>query len=887
MDADVLAKGYEPHDVEKKWYRYWEESGAFAAREVADAPAYSIVIPPPNVTGVLHMGHALNITLQDILCRYRRQRGDNVLWMPGTDHAGIATQNVVERKLAEEGTDRHALGREKFIEAVWEWREKYGSAIINQLKRLGASCDWRRERFTMDSGLSQAVRKVFVQLYEEGLIYRGDYIINWCHRCHTALADLEVEHEDLDGHLYHIRYPYVGQEGGIVVATTRPETMLGDTAVAINPDDERYADLKATAVVLPLMEREIPIIRDSYVDLEFGTGALKVTPAHDPNDFEIGRRHGLPSVKVIGDDGRMTEEAGRFAGQDRFVCREAVVAALREAGLLEKIEPLRHSVGHCYRCKTVVEPNLSTQWFVKVKPLAEKAIQAVETGATTIIPANWTQTYYDWMHNIRDWCISRQIWWGHQIPAWTCEDCGEIMVAMEEPTSCRQCGGRALVRDTDVLDTWFSSALWPFSTMGWPEQTPLLKTFYPTSTLVTGFDILFFWVARMMMMGLHFMGDVPFRDVYVHALVRDEQGKKMSKSKGNVIDPLSVIDTYGTDAFRFTLTAFAAQGRDIKMSEKRVEGYRNFVNKLWNAARFALMHLKQGAALPQEAMRSVPDRWILSRLHRVTQDTASALDEYRFNDAAATLYQFIWHEFCDWYLEVIKPALYGNQGEDRQQATQGVLWRVLHDALILLHPIIPFVTEEIWEKLPGSEGSLMAARFPSDAEAAGEIHEDADAEATMQLVMAVITGIRNIRGEMNIAPSMNLAVTVQTDEGQLASHLAEHRDLVAKLARLTRLTIEPVGPRPKAAATAVIEGATLFVSLEGIIDFNQEAARLKKEIGKIDNELATLDKKLGNEDFLNKAPAAVVDKVKQQHTTFSEKREALETHLARIEALAS
>ena len=887
MDADVLAKGYEPHDVEKKWYRYWEESGAFAAREVADAPAYSIVIPPPNVTGVLHMGHALNITLQDILCRYRRQRGDNVLWMPGTDHAGIATQNVVERKLAEEGTDRHALGREKFIEAVWEWREKYGSAIINQLKRLGASCDWRRERFTMDSGLSQAVRKVFVQLYEEGLIYRGDYIINWCHRCHTALADLEVEHEDLDGHLYHIRYPYVGQEGGIVVATTRPETMLGDTAVAINPDDERYADLKATAVVLPLMEREIPIIRDSYVDLEFGTGALKVTPAHDPNDFEIGRRHGLPSVKVIGDDGRMTEEAGRFAGQDRFVCREAVVAALREAGLLEKIEPLRHSVGHCYRCKTVVEPNLSTQWFVKVKPLAEKAIQAVETGATTIIPANWTQTYYDWMHNIRDWCISRQIWWGHQIPAWTCEDCGEIMVAMEEPTSCRQCGGRALVRDTDVLDTWFSSALWPFSTMGWPEQTPLLKTFYPTSTLVTGFDILFFWVARMMMMGLHFMGDVPFRDVYVHALVRDEQGKKMSKSKGNVIDPLSVIDTYGTDAFRFTLTAFAAQGRDIKMSEKRVEGYRNFVNKLWNAARFALMHLKQGAALPQEAMRSVPDRWILSRLHRVTRDTASALDEYRFNDAAATLYQFIWHEFCDWYLEVIKPALYGNQGEDRQLATQGVLWRVLHDALILLHPIIPFVTEEIWEKLPGTEGSLMAARFPSDAEAAGEIHEDADAEATMQFVMAVITGIRNIRGEMNIAPSMNLAVTVQTDEGQLASHLAEHRDLVAKLARLTRLTIEPVGPRPKAAATAVIEGATLFVSLEGIIDFNQEAARLKKEIGKIDNELATLDKKLGNEDFLNKAPAAVVDKVKQQHATFSEKREALETHLARIEALAS
>ncbi len=887
MNSDVLNKGYEPHEVERKWYQYWESNGSFTAQEENAAPAYSIVIPPPNVTGVLHMGHALNITLQDRLWRYRRWRGDNVLWMPGTDHAGIATQNVVERKLAEEGTDRHALGREKFIEAVWEWREKYGSAIINQLKRLGASCDWPRERFTMDEGLSQAVRKVFVQLYDEGLIYRGDYIINWCHRCHTALADLEVEHEDVDGHLYHIRYPFAREDGGIVVATTRPETMLGDTAVAINPEDERYAGLNATHVTLPLMEREIPIIRDGYVDLKFGTGALKVTPAHDPNDFEIGQRHQLPSVKVIGDDGIMTAEAGRFAGLDRFACRDAVVEALRELGVLVKIEPLNHSVGHCYRCKTVVEPNLSTQWFVKVKPLAEKAIQAVESGQTKIIPTNWTQTYYDWMHNIRDWCISRQIWWGHQIPAWTCEDCGEITVAMEDPTACGKCGAAHLIRDTDVLDTWFSSALWPFSTMGWPEHTKLLKTFYPTATLVTGFDILFFWVARMMMMGLHFMDDVPFRDVYVHALVRDEHGKKMSKSKGNVIDPLNVIDAYGTDAFRFTLTAFAAQGRDIKMSEKRVEGYRNFINKLWNAARFALMHLQERAELPEKERLSVPDRWILSRLKTLIRETGQALDDYRFNDAAAMLYQFVWHEFCDWYLEAIKPALYGNQGEDRQQATLGVLWRVLHDTLILLHPVIPFVTEEIWEKFPGTEGSIMQATFPADAPAAETIAEDTQAETAMQIITQVITGIRNIRGEMNIAPGLKLNAIVQTDDTDVNAPLQAHQDLVSNLARLESLVIAPMGKKPKAAATAVIDGATIFVSLEGIIDFGQEAARLQKEIGKIDTELSTLNKKLGNEDFLKKAPEAVVNKVKHQQAAFSEKRQALEMHLTRIEALAS
>ena len=542
MSLNLLEKAYEPHEVEQRWYQFWEEQELFSAAEKSTRQSYSIVIPPPNVTGALHMGHALNNTLQDILCRYRRLRGDNVLWMPGTDHAGIATQNVVEKKLASEGTNRHELGRKKFIEAVWEWRKKYGGEIINQLKRLGASCDWNRERFTMDEGLSRAVRKVFVDLYHEGLIYRGDYIINWCHRCHTALADLEVEYEERNGHLYHIRYPFAQGEGGIVVATTRPETMLGDTAVAVHPDDERYQNLKSEAVILPLMNRVIPLIKDAYVDMPFGTGGLKVTPAHDPNDFEIGMRHGLPAVKVIGDDGKMTRSAGSFQGMDRFAAREAVIEALKKENLLEKIEPYKHNVGHCYRCQTMVEPNLSRQWFVKVKPLAQKAIEAVKTGKTRIIPDMWTKTYFDWMENIRDWCISRQIWWGHQIPAWTCEDCEEIMVSMDAPRSCSKCRGHRLVQESDVLDTWFSSALWPFSTMGWPDLTPLLKTFYPTTVLVTAFDILFFWVARMMMMGIQFMKDVPFKDVYVHALVRDEAGKKMSKSTGNVIDPLTVIE---------------------------------------------------------------------------------------------------------------------------------------------------------------------------------------------------------------------------------------------------------------------------------------------------------------------------------------------------------
>ena len=882
MSSRLIDKGYEPREVEKRWYRFWEENHLFAAEETSDRQSYSIVIPPPNVTGVLHMGHALNNTMQDILCRYRRLRGDNVLWMPGTDHAGIATQNVVEKKLAAEGLDRHQVGRENFIEAVWEWRKEYGSAIINQLKRLGASCDWQRERFTMDEGLSLAVRKVFVQLYEEGLIYRGDYIINWCHRCHTALSDLEVEHEDIDGHLYHFRYPYEKGGGSIIIATTRPETMLGDTAVAVNPEDDRYRNMEDKNVILPLMDRVIPIIRDPYVDMSFGTGALKITPAHDPNDFDIGEKHKLPSVKVIGDDGFMTADAGRFQGMDRFECREAVVKALQAEDLVEKIEPHPHSVGHCYRCKTIVEPNLSRQWFVKAKPLAEKAIQAVDTGKTRIIPEIWKKTYYEWMYNIKDWCISRQIWWGHQIPAWTCEDCQEVVVAMEAPETCPACKSKKLGRETDVLDTWFSSALWPFSTMGWPEQTPLLKTFYPTSVLITGFDILFFWVARMMMMGIHFMKDIPFTDVYVHALVRDEHGKKMSKSKGNVIDPLNIIDRYGTDAFRFTLAAFAAQGRDVKMSEKRVEGYRHFVNKLWNAARFSLMHLDENHADMAEEALSLPDRWVLSRLSRVTEAVAEALDQYRFNDAASVAYQFVWHELCDWYLETIKPTLYGKKGEENKHATLTVLWRVFHDTLILLHPFMPFVTEEIWHKFPGTDASIMKAVYPSDADGKTAIKRDPDVENAMAVITDIITAVRNIRGEMNIPPSQSLAMVLQSPDEATRAMINQQQDVILDLARLHTMSIERPGDKPNASATAIVGDATIFVSLEGIVDFENERQRLEKEIAKLNKELSSVSGKLSNKSFLDKAPGEIVAKVREKHDTLQEKKTRLHTNLERI-----
>ncbi len=879
MEKEPIAKSYEPKEVEAKWYQYWEENDLFKPTAASEKSPYCIVIPPPNVTGTLHMGHALNNTLQDILCRYKKMAGCNVLWQPGTDHAGIATQNVVERDLAAQGTDRHAVGREQFIERVWEWRKKYGGLIINQLRRLGCSCDWSRERFTMDEGLSRAVKEVFVRLYEEGLIYRGDYIINWCPRCHTALADLEVEHHDQESYLYHIRYRLEDGTGHLIVATTRPETLLGDTAVAVNPKDERYAHLKGANVLLPVLNKPIPIIFDRYVDMAFGTGALKITPAHDPNDFEIGNQHNLERIKVIDDDGIMNELAGPYQGLDRFACREQILKDLETAGLLEKVEPYQNAVGHCYRCKTMIEPILSKQWFVKTAPLAKKAGDAVRDGKTRIYPNNWEAVYFDWMDNIRDWCISRQIWWGHRIPAWYCDACGEITVAKTTPSKCAHCDSENIRQETDVLDTWFSSALWPFSTLGWPDKTPELATFYPTAALVTGFDILFFWVARMMMMGIHFMGDIPFKDVYIHALVRDAEGKKMSKSKGNVIDPLVVMDEHGTDAFRFTLAALAAQGRDIKLSEERILGYRHFVNKLWNAARFVFMNLDDTATAPaQRPPATLADRWILTRIGEVSDQVAGAINDYQFNEAAGLCYQFVWHEFCDWYLEMAKQAFYGDDQELKDAAQHTVL-AALGASLKLLHPFMPFVTEEIWQRLPGTEGSIMSAAFPDSS----GFPKDEKALTDMTLLMGIIAGIRNIRGEMNLPPSKNVRVVIDTGNTKETTCIQKNSEQVKTLAKVEDLTIGSGLKKPVASATAVFGDTSIHVILKGLLDFGEEKKRIRKSILKIEKDLKASEKKLSNPGFLDKAPEDIVADVRAKAETLTAKRDKLAHNLAVLE----
>ncbi len=894
MSTKELSKSYDPKTVEEKWYGFWTEKNYFHADETAGSVPFSIVIPPPNVTGSLHVGHALNSTLQDILARWMRMSGRNTLWVPGTDHAGIATQNVVERQLAKEHIDRHALGRETFVEKVWEWKKEYGGKIIGQLKRLGASCDWQRERFTMDEGLSRAVREVFVRLYEEGLIYRGERLINWCPRCHTALSDIEVEHEDEKGKLYHIAYPLSHDHNiRLTVATTRPETMLGDTAVAVHPLDPRYKELIGKMIDLPLTTRQIPIIGDSIlVDLEFGTGAVKVTPAHDFNDYEAGLRQlpNLPRIKILDDKAAILPDIPdalpdvlkHIAGKPAKKARGMVVELLQEQGFLIKTEDHSHSIGKCYRCKSVVEPYLSPQWFVKMQPLAEPAIKVVEDGRVRFVPKGWENTYFEWMRNIKDWCISRQIWWGHRIPAWYCDDCNAITVSRSDATSCAKCGNKNIRQETDVLDTWFSSALWPFSTLGWPDKTRELSVYYPTSVLITSFDIIFFWVARMIMMGLHFMHEVPFRDVYIHALVRDAEGQKMSKSKGNVIDPLVMIDQYGTDAFRFTLTAFAAQGRDVKLAPERIEGYRNFANKIWNASRFVLMNLEQDFVPNSELVAqdaSLADRWILSRLNSVTKEAESALLEYRFNDAASVLYQFIWHEYCDWYLELSKPALYEEKGSLARTATQTVLAHVLETALRLLHPIMPFITEEIWQTLPDKvrvKGeSIMIATYP----VADENLINPGIEQDMQMVMDLIMAIRNIRGEMNIAPSMQIRVIVKVENKALGEHLEKSAGYVKTLARVSELCIGAAETKPTAAATAVITGAEVYVPLEGILDLTQERDRLLKEIAKISKDIEVFSKKLSNKNFVDKAPKEVVEKDTAKLEEFKVKREKLEQSL--------
>ncbi|MEI8172604.1 MAG: valine--tRNA ligase [Deltaproteobacteria bacterium] len=886
MAESSLSKVYEPRETEAKWYQYWLDRGFFRAEDTSSKKPFSIVIPPPNVTGMLHMGHALNNTLQDVIIRYKRMQGFNALWMPGTDHAGIATQNVVEQELAKEGVTRHDLGREKFIERVWEWKKKYGGVITNQLKRLGCSCDWSRECFTMDENLSRAVREVFVRLYNGGLIYQGDYIVNWCPRCHTAISDLEVEYKEEQGFLWHIRYPYVEGNGEIVVATTRPETMLGDTAVAVNPDDARHKDKVGQSVILPLINRKIPVIADHYVSVEFGSGAVKITPAHDTNDFAVAERHGLEIIKIMDGSAVINENGGVYRGQDRYVCRENVVRDLESGGYLVGREPYVHNVGQCYRCKSHIEPMVSRQWFVKIKPLAKTATAAVVKGKTRILPPMWEGTYFEWMNNIRDWCISRQIWWGHRIPVWYCDNCGQMIVSTVDPDSCSECGNNKLRQEEDVLDTWFSSALWPFSTLGWPDKTPALKTFYPTSLLVTGFDILFFWVARMMMMGLYTMKDVPFRDVYLHALVRDEKGEKMSKSKGNIIDPIEMIDKYGTDAFRFTLAAFTAQGRDVKMSEERIEGYKYFVNKIWNATRFSLMNLED---YPGERVsvgrneESLPDRWIRHQLNRTVNEVVKSLDEYRFNEAAAAVYQFVWHEFCDWYLELIKPTLYGKGDPAQRQATQQTLFTVLKISIKLLHPFMPFVTEEIWQTLIRDGSSIMVSDFP----AGDDSLQDLQAEKQMRVVMDVVTSVRNIRGEMNIAPSKKLRAVISVPEEELRAIVTTGKDHIVNLANLEALDIGGKMEEPKDAATGVIGSIRVFVLLEGMMDVAGELARLEKEMGRVTKDLTFVSKKLANRDFMAKASKTVIEKEEEKFRAVKEKHVVLDAALKKLREMSA
>jgi valyl-tRNA synthetase len=876
METDIPTK-YNPKEIEDKWYRFWEEGNFFHCEPDTDKKPYTIVIPPPNVTGVLHMGHALNNILQDILIRWRRMQGFNTLWMPGTDHAGIATQNVVERKLAKKGTNRHALGREKFIEEVWKWKNEYGSEILRQLRKLGCSCDWKRERFTMDEGLSKAVKEAFVKLYEKGFIYKGKYIINWCPRCLTAISDDEVEHEDHEGHLWYIRYPFRDAPHLFVnIATTRPETMLGDVAVAVNPEDERYKDMIGEMLVLPVVGREIPIIADDAVDPEFGTGAVKITPAHDPNDFEIGRRHNLDHVVIMNEDGTIRGDAENYIGMDRYECREALVEELKQEKNIVKVQPHSHSVGHCYRCRTVIEPYLSDQWFVKMKPLAEAAIEAQKNGNVTFYPERWTKVYLSWLENVRDWCISRQIWWGHRIPAWICENCDEINIDREAPEKCSKCGHDTLIEETDVLDTWFSSALWPFSTMGWPEETEELKYYYPTSTLVTDRGIIYFWVARMVMMGLEIRNEVPFSNVYVHGTILDELGRKMSKSLGNGIDPLLMIDQYGADAVRTSIIMLTVEGQDVKLNENKFEMGRNFINKVWNAARFAMMNLDSDVSSDiqvKEDDYQFEDVWIISRLNSVTGICTDALENYRFNEAIRTLYEFIWNDFCDWYLEIIKPRLYDKDSKEDRMVAQKVLVYVLDSALHLLHPFAPFMTEEIWQYLKSiadqnksiyvdsmKNESLMICPWPGK----DTTKIDNDVIETMLLLQDLVRAVRNIRSNMNIPNKKTLKAVISVHDHGIKQRLDNHHDFLVKMANLDDVNIGVDLAKPESSAIEVVNDIQIFVPLEGLIDKEVEKEKQQERLNKGNSHLAIVRKKLLNESFVKNAPAHIVNAEKDK-----------------------
>ncbi|MCG3176085.1 MAG: Valine--tRNA ligase [Candidatus Omnitrophica bacterium] len=893
MSSPELSKVYEPKSVEKHWYAHWLKKGYFKAKAAPKGKPYTIVIPPPNVTGILHMGHALNNTLQDILIRYKRMSGYRTLWMPGTDHAGIATQNVVERSLREEGLTRQQLGREAFLERVWKWREKYGNTIVRQLHRLGASCDWDRTRFTMDEGLSEAVREVFVRLYEKGLIYRGKYIINWCPRCQTALSDEEVQHKEINGHLYHLKYAIEGTDGHVTIATTRPETMLGDTAVGFNPTDERYRHLSGRTATLPLINRRLRIISDESIDPSFGTGALKITPSHDPVDFELARKHELEFINILNPDGTLNENAGPYAGLDRFEARRRIVADLEDRRILLEIKEHQHSVGHCYRCSTVIEPYFSSQWFVHMKPLAAPAIEAVEKERTVFAPKRWTKVYLDWMHNIKDWCVSRQIWWGHRIPVWTCAACRDkgktaaetvfrpgqgrvyrepgMIVARKDPKACPDCGG-VLEQDPDVLDTWFSSWLWPFSTLGWPEKNKDLKFFYPTACLVTGYEIIFFWVARMIMSGIEFMGREPFKQVYIHGIVRDETGAKMSKSLGNAVDPIEIIDEFGADALRYGIISITAEGQDVYCSKEKFEVGRNFANKIWNASRLVLMNLDtrklRPSAVPTPAQLGPINRWIISRVNQTAASLAESLDRHRFNEAASTLYDFIWHQYCDWYLELAKPTM-------KDRATQWTMHYVLERTLRLLHPFMPFITEEIWQKIPHKGESIMVSEWPKPEKR----RIDPKLETEVDIILGEIQAIRNVRSAWQINPKESVTVAVKVAGDTELRILREYSTYIVQMAKVSSLQIGKTLARPKESAVANVGRVETYVVLTGLVDVQVERQRIEAALADVDRLIRGLEGRLKNEEFLRKAPKEIVDKERQKAVELESRRQRLHENL--------
>ncbi len=879
-----IPKNYEPQKFEREIYAAWERDNNFHTTADASGDPYCIVIPPPNVTGQLHMGHALDETLQDILIRWHRMKGDNTLWMPGTDHAGIATQAKVEESLRKEGTNRYELGREKFLERVWQWKEKFGNRISYQLRTLGSSCDWERERFTMDAGCSAAVRKVFVTLYNEGLIYRGTRITNWCPKCNTAISDIEVDHEDEAGHLWHLRYPFKDGTGYIEVATTRPETMLGDTGVAVHPDDERYKNLVGKTLILPLVNREIPLFADSYVDKSFGTGAVKVTPAHDPNDFEMGLRHNLEQIKVINNNGTMSDGVGKYSGLDRYECRKVILDDLQAGGFLVSVEDHNHAVGHCSRCHTTIEPLVSEQWFVKMDTLAKPAIDAVKSGAIKFVPERFTKIYVNWLENIRDWCISRQLWWGHRIPAWYCDDCGKMTVSEVDIDTCPHCHGKNLRREEDVLDTWFSSALWPFSTLGYPNETAELKKFYPTNVLVTGYDIIFFWVVRMVMMGLKFRGEVPFRHVFIHGLVRDELGRKMTKSLGNGIDPVEIIDTYGADSLRFTLVTGNTPGNDMRFFRAKVESSRNFANKIWNASRFVLMNLDgfDTTFKPARHDFELADLWIIYRLAYRIKMVTDNLEKFELGEAARQLYEFIWFEFCDYYIELTKPRLYGDNPREKATALF-VLTTVLECALRLLHPFMPFLTEAIRQQLPNATGSIMLAKFPTVDELNDLLVKKSRIETCAKIILNIVKAVRNLKTEVGIDSRKKTRIVLRMSN-------TRDRLMVMRVSHYVTILAcaEPIDfsdEKPAHALSAVVDGAEIFLPLEGLIDADKEIARLTKERDKLQKYITSTEARLANPKFIGKAPANVVEAEHAKLATARDKVTALDGQIAQLKAL--